>query len=76
MSKLIFFPVTTKKYNKLEDLNGQSIMLHSRGGGTDSIANVIKAKIKFGRYVSGSELQLLLLVKLKQLSLIYLTKID
>ncbi len=59
MSKLLFFPVTTKKYNKLEDLNGQSIMLHSRGGGTDSIANVIeeRSKIKFGNrvYVSGSK---------------------
>mgnify|MGYP000613160329 FL=1 len=46
MSKLIFFPVTTKKYNKLEDLNGQAIMLHSRGGGTDSIANVIEERSK------------------------------
>jgi NitT/TauT family transport system substrate-binding protein len=59
MSKLLFFPVTTKKFNKLEDLNGQSIMLHSRGGGTDSIANVIeeRTKIKFGNrvYVSGSK---------------------
>ena len=36
LSKLKFFPVTTKKYSKLEDLNGQPITLHSRGGGTDS----------------------------------------
>ena len=59
LSKLKFFPVTTKKYSKLEDMNGQPIMLHSRGGGTDSIANVIedKMKIKFGKrvYVSGSK---------------------
>jgi NitT/TauT family transport system substrate-binding protein len=58
LSKLKFFPVTTKKYEKLEDLNGQPIMLHSRGGGTDSIANVIEEKsgIKFGdrSYVPGS----------------------
>ncbi|WP_417686491.1 ABC transporter substrate-binding protein [Roseibium sp.] len=45
LSKLKFFPVTSKKYEKLEDLNGQPIMLHSRGGGTDSIANVIEDKI-------------------------------
>ncbi|AXS41707.1 ABC transporter substrate-binding protein [Breoghania sp. L-A4] len=58
LSKLKFFPVTSKKYSKLEDLNGEPIMLHSRGGGTDSIANVIEEKvgIKFGdrSYVPGS----------------------
>jgi NitT/TauT family transport system substrate-binding protein len=58
LSKLKFFPVTTKKYSKLEDLNGEPILLHSRGGGTDSIANVIEDKmgIKFGErsYVPGS----------------------
>ena len=50
LSKLKFFPVTTKKYSKLEDLNGEPILLHSRGGGTDSIANVIEDKMnmKFG----------------------------
>ena len=58
LSKLKFFPVTSKKYSTLEDLNGEPIMLHSRGGGTDSIANVIEDKldIKFGKrsYVPGS----------------------
>lgn len=58
LSKLVFFPVTTKEFTKLEDLNGQPIMLHSRGGGTDSIANVIeqRAGIKFSErsYVPGS----------------------
>jgi NitT/TauT family transport system substrate-binding protein len=58
LSKLKFFPVTSQKYSKLEDLNGQPIMLHSRGGGTESIANVIEDKlnIKFGTrsYVPGS----------------------
>lgn len=58
LSKLKFFPVTTKKYSKLEDLDGEPIMLHSRGGGTDSIANVIEDKmgIEFGErsYVPGS----------------------
>lgn len=58
LSKLKFFPVTTKKYSSLEDLNGEPILLHSRGGGTDSIANVIEERIgmKFGErsYVPGS----------------------
>jgi NitT/TauT family transport system substrate-binding protein len=58
LSKLKFFPVTSKKYAKLEDLNGEPIMLHSRGGGTESIANVIEDKLnmKFGKrsYVPGS----------------------
>ena len=58
LSKLKFFPVSTKDYNELEDLNGEPILLHSRGGGTDSIANVIEERlgIKFGErsYISGS----------------------
>jgi len=58
LSKLKFFPVTTKKYSSLEDLNGEPILLHSRGGGTDSIANVIESRlgITFGErsYVPGS----------------------
>ena len=58
LSKLKFFPVTTTKYTKLEDLNGEPILLHSRGGGTDSIANVIEARMgmEFGErsYVPGS----------------------
>jgi len=35
LSKLKFFPVTTTKYSSLEDLKGEPILLHSRGGGTD-----------------------------------------
>ena len=58
LSKLVFFPVTTKELNTLKDLEGQPIMLHSRGGGTDSIANVIEERegITFGErsYVPGS----------------------
>ncbi|NNK79558.1 MAG: ABC transporter substrate-binding protein [Litoreibacter sp.] len=58
LSKLKFFPVTTTKYSKLEDLDGEPILLHSRGGGTDSIANVIEDRVgmKFGErsYVPGS----------------------
>ena len=59
LSKLKFFPVSSKKYSSLKDLNGAPIMLHSRGGGTDSIANVIEDRvgIKFGQrsYVPGSQ---------------------
>lgn len=58
LSKLKFFPVTSNKYEKLEELADQPILLHSRGGGTDSIANVIEDKMgfKFGKrsYVPGS----------------------
>lgn len=58
LSKLKFFPVTTTKYSSLQDLNGEPILLHSRGGGTDSIANVIENRmnITFGdrSYVPGS----------------------
>lgn len=58
LSKLVFFPVTTKEFTTLKELDGVPIMLHSRGGGTDSIANVIEERegIKFGQrsYVPGS----------------------
>jgi NitT/TauT family transport system substrate-binding protein len=66
LSKLKFFPVTSKKYSKLEDLDGQPILLHSRGGGTDSIANVIEEKlgIKFSErsYVPGSANRIVALI--------------
>lgn len=66
LSKLKFFPVTNKNYNSLEDLDGEPILLHSRGGGTDSIANVIEDKvgITFGQrsYVPGSANRVVALV--------------
>ena len=66
LSKLKFFPVTNKKYSSLEELAGEPILLHSRGGGTDSIANVIEDKmgIKFGKrsYVPGSSNRVVALV--------------
>lgn len=66
LSKLKFFPVTTKKYSSLADLDGEPILLHSRGGGTDSIANVIEDKegIKLGdrSYVPGSANRVVALV--------------
>ena len=50
----------------MEDLDGEPILLHSRGGGTDSIANVIEDKmgIKFGKrsYVPGSANRVVALV--------------
>ncbi|AWB49341.1 hypothetical protein HYN69_13280 [Gemmobacter aquarius] len=59
LSRLVFFPVATKDYNTLKDLDGVPIMLHSRGGGTDAIANVIESRegITFGdrSYVPGSD---------------------
>ena len=58
--------MTNKNYNSLEDLDGEPILLHSRGGGTDSIANVIEDKvgIKFGErsYVPGSANRVVALV--------------
>ena len=58
LSKLKFFPVTSKKYSKLEDLNGEPIILHTRGGGTESISNENEDlhNIKIGKrsYVPGS----------------------
>jgi NitT/TauT family transport system substrate-binding protein len=58
LSKLVFFAVTTKKINSLADLDGKRIMLQSRGGGMESIANVIETRegIKLGQrtYVPGS----------------------
>ena len=66
LSKLKFFPVTNKKYGSLQDLDGEPILLHSRGGGTDAIANVIESKmgIKFGErsYVPGSANRVVALV--------------
>ena len=66
LSKLKFFTISSKKYSKLEDLDGEPILLHSRGGGTDSIANVIEDRlgIKFGKrsYVPGSANRIVALV--------------
>ena len=66
LSKLKFFPVTSTKYSKLEDLDGEPILLHSRGGGTDSIANVIENRlgITFGErsYVPGSANRIVALI--------------
>lgn len=66
LSKLKFFPVATKDYTSLQDLNGKPILLNSRGGGTDSIANVIEDRegIKFGErsYLPGSENRVVALI--------------
>lgn len=66
LSKLKFFPVSSKKYSSLKEMDGQPILLHSRGGGTDSIANVIEDRmgIKFGKrsYVPGSSNRIVALI--------------
>lgn len=66
LSKLKFFPVTNKNYSSLGDLADQPILLHSRGGGTDAIANVIESKegFTFGErsYVPGSANRVVALV--------------
>ncbi len=66
LSKLKFFPVSSKKYSSLKDCDGAPILLHSRGGGTDSIANVIEDRIgiKFGKrsYVPGSQNRIVALI--------------
>ena len=45
LSKLKFFPVTTKKYSSLENLDAEPIFLHSRDGGTDVVAHIIECCI-------------------------------
>ena len=66
LSKLKFFPVAASQYKTLEDLDGVPILLHSRGGGTDSIANVIEDRlgITFGKrsYVPGSANRIVALI--------------
>jgi NitT/TauT family transport system substrate-binding protein len=58
--------VSSKKYSSLKDCDGAPILLHSRGGGTDSIANVIEDRIgiKFGKrsYVPGSQNRIVALI--------------
>lgn len=58
LSKLKYFSVTNKKCSELKDLNGEPFPLHSRGGGTDKIANFIEDRLsmKFGEssYMPGS----------------------
>ncbi|MDH3280979.1 MAG: ABC transporter substrate-binding protein [Gammaproteobacteria bacterium] len=67
LSKLVFYPVADKRYKSWDDMNGEPITLHSRGGGTDAIANIIETRenIKFGTrsYVPGSENRIIAMMK-------------
>lgn len=67
LSKLVFYPVAETRYTSWQDMNGEPITLHSRGGGTDAIANIIEKRegIKFGdrSYVPGSENRIVAMMK-------------
>lgn len=67
LSKLVFFPVTEVKYKSWADMDGEPITLHSRGGGTEAIANIIAKRegITFGQrsYVPGSENRIVAMLK-------------
>ncbi|MBS8260665.1 ABC transporter substrate-binding protein [Roseibium polysiphoniae] len=67
LSKLVFFPVAEVKYKTWQDMDGEPITLHSRGGGTDAIANIIAKRegITFGQrsYVPGSENRIVAMLK-------------
>ncbi len=67
VSKLVFFPIVDKKYTSWSDMDGEPITLHSRGGGTDAIANIIAKRegITFGprSFVPGSENRIVAMLK-------------
>ncbi len=67
LSKLVFYPVANKRYTSWDDMKGEPITLHSRGGGTDAIASIIEKRenIKFGNrsYVPGSENRIIAMMK-------------
>ncbi|MFV2035135.1 MAG: ABC transporter substrate-binding protein [Halocynthiibacter sp.] len=67
LSKLVFFPVVENRYESWQDMDGEPITLHSRGGGTDAIANIIATRegITFGpkSYVPGSENRIVGMIK-------------
>lgn len=67
LSKLVFYPVAANRYKSWNDMQGEPITLHSRGGGTDAIANIIEKRenVKFGKrsYVPGSENRIIAMMK-------------
>lgn len=67
VSKLIFYPVASKKYNTWQDLNGEPFTFHARGTGTEAIGDIIAKRegIKFGQrsYVPGSENRIVAMMK-------------
>jgi len=65
---LLFFPVVNKEFYKTwKDLNGQEIVVHARGSGTEAIVNLVAKQqgIKFKNisYVPGSDIRALGLLR-------------
>ncbi len=65
---LLFFPVVNKEfYKSWKDLNGQEIVVHARGSGTEAIVNLVAKQqgIKFKNisYVPGSDVRALGLLR-------------
>lgn len=68
LSALQFFPVVDKSaYKSWKDLDGQDIVVHSRGSGTEAIMNLMAKhhgiKYKSVSYVPGSEVRALAMLK-------------
>ncbi|MGH7320306.1 MAG: ABC transporter substrate-binding protein, partial [Candidatus Rokuibacteriota bacterium] len=68
LSALQFFPVVSKEhYKSWKDLDGQEIVVHARGSGTEAIMNLAAKQngitYKAVSYVPGSEVRALALLK-------------
>lgn len=67
MSRLVFFPVASVKYETWQDLDGEPFTFHARGTGTEAIGNIIAKRegIEFGprSYVPGSENRIVAMMK-------------
>ena len=67
LSKLVFFPVASKKYKTWQDLNGEPFTFHARGTGTEAIGDIIikREGITLGQrsYVPGSENRIVAMMK-------------
>ncbi len=68
LSALQFFPIVNKEHYKgWKDLNGQEIVVHARGSGTEAIMNLMAKeqgiKYKSVSYVPGSQVRALALIK-------------
>src|SRR5688572_28126481 len=68
MQTLQFFPVVDQaSYKSWKDLDGQDMVVHSRGSGTEAMANVMAQtngiKFKAISYVPGSEVRALAMLK-------------
>ena len=67
LSKLVFFPVASKKYKTWQDLDGQPFTFHARGTGTEAIGDIIikREGITLGQrsYVPGSENRIVAMMK-------------